>query len=234
MLYGHEHKRCSSLDIIKGVAIPPYTVANGGPYSSGQDCTPAPPPPPPSDPPPDILDPCNPQCTPIVFSLGNGGYELTGANDPVLFDISARGALSRIGWTARNAEQPFLWLDRNHTGRVDDGSELFGNATILRNGQRAGNGFIALAEYDANGDGVIDAHDPVWNSLMLWTDRNHDGISQPDEVQPISTSSITVIELSYHWTGRKDQYGNSFRYEGKLREGRRSRTFYDISFVNVP
>ncbi len=172
--------------------------------------------------------------SPIVFNLEEGGYRLTGVSEPVLFDITASGTPLRIGWTAPGAEEAFLWLDRNHNGRVDDGSELFGTATTLRGGQRAPNGFVALAEFDSNGDGVIDANDEVWSALQLWIDRNHDGISQPDEIQPISTSSISSISLEYHLTGRHDQYGNEFRFEGRLREGRHSRTFYDIFFVAVP
>jgi len=211
---------------------PVITVCMGGASRSvtANFMTSQPPPPPPTD----IQDACNPLCTPIIFNLGNGDYQLTGRSDPVLFDISATGTPSRIGWTARGTEEAFLWLDRNQNGRVDDGSELFGNATFLRNGQRAPNGFVALAEYDKNGDGLIDANDPVWNSLMLWVDRNHDGIAQLNEIQPIAASSITAIELSYHWTGRHDQFGNVLRYEGHLREGNHSRAFYDILFVAVP
>jgi len=198
-----------------------YTSGSG---QSAEECTPYPP----SDP-----DRCPPPGSPIVINLQNGDYELTGANDPVLFDIAASGIPRRIGWTAAGAEEAFLWVDRNHNGKVDDGSELFGNATPLQNGQRASNGFTALADLDSNGDGVIDNNDPIWNSLLLWVDRNHDGISQPDEIQPVSASSITVIELFYYWTGRRDQYGNTFRYEGRLRQEHRSKVFYDIFFVTV-
>jgi hypothetical protein len=36
-------------------------------------------------------------------------------------------------------------------------------------------GFAALAAYDSNGDGVIDANDPIYSQLRLWVDGNHDG-----------------------------------------------------------
>jgi hypothetical protein len=173
-------------------------------------------------------------CTPIIFNLGNGGYRLTGADNPVVFDINATGRPLRIGWTAPGENEAFLWLDRNRNGSVDDGSELFGTSTRLHNGQRAENGFIALAESDANHDGVIDGRDPIWNSLSLWYDYNHDGITQSGETESIGASSITEIGLSYHWTGRADQSGNMFRYEGRLKEGNRTRPFYDIFFVAVP
>jgi len=160
-----------------------------------------------------------------------GGYQLTGLDNPVSFDLAASGTKQTIGWTAPQSEDAFLWLDRNNNGIVDDGSELFGTSTPLRNGHTARNGFEALAELDANDDGAIDALDSTWTSLMLWTDRNHDGISQPDEIQPLAATSISALELNYHWAGRRDQYGNLFQFQALLHDGPRTRAFYDIFFI---
>jgi hypothetical protein len=167
---------------------------------------------------------------PLVISL-NGEYKFSGLGDPVSFDINAVGRKKTIGWTARGSEVGFLALDRNGNGLIDDGSELFGNGTSLRSGEKAENGFAALAQYDANGDGVIDASDPVWGRLLLWIDSNHNGISEPGELRHITDTSITAIELDYHAIARRDQFGNHFSYECRLREGRNSRSFYDVSFV---
>lgn len=177
---------------------------------------------------PDGTDTCS---EPILFNLGDGPYRLSGLDDPVSFDIHADGQRLKIGWTARNASVAFLALDRNGNGKIDDGAELFGNATPLAGGARAANGFEALARYDANGDGAIDAADPVWTSLLLWTDRNHDGVSQPDELQPIAVSEITRILLDHQWTGRRDASGNRFGYQGRARTSSGFRVFYDVFFV---
>jgi hypothetical protein len=200
----------------------------------------------PSPPPPDT-DPLNnndnsscPQyqnCnSPIVINLG-GGYELSDKNDPVMFDIDADGTPNRLAWTAAGAPMAFLALDRNTNGKIDDGAELFGNHTPLWAGV-APNGFAALAQYDANHDGIIDANDPIWSSLLLWTDLNHDGISQPAEIMPLSVSEVTAIDLDYHWTGRRDVSGNTFRYESHVRMDNTRhgdvRPVYDIYFVAVP
>jgi hypothetical protein len=171
---------------------------------------------------------------PIVFSLDNGSYHLSGLDDPVVFDIfgvGPRGGKPQIGWTARDSEVAFLAFDRNGNGGIDDGGELFGSATLLRDGTHAANGFDALAEYDDNADGLIDARDRIWQYLLLWEDRNHDGISQPEEVRQITNSTITAIELAHRWTNRKDGSGNFFGYEGRFHEGRHVRTFYDVFFV---
>jgi len=171
---------------------------------------------------------------PIVIRLSEPQWKLSSLRDPVQFDIHANGKKTILAWTAEGADIAFLALDRNGNGTIDDGSELFGNATPLPNGQPAPNGFAALAQYDANGDGVIDRNDPIWTALLLWVDRNHDGISQPDELTPVAQSAITSIELAHHWSGRRDPSRNFFRFEGLVHFGNRTSTFYDVFFVARP
>jgi hypothetical protein len=212
--------------------------------TSSEYCAPPPPPPPP---PPPVPDPgpggCIDNCgggtfdetgaggDPLVINL-HGPYKLTGLEDPVSFDISASGQPRATGWTARDSDIAFLALDRNGNGQIDDGSELFGNATPLNHGGRAPNGFEGLAQYDANADGIIDVSDPVWSSLLLWVDANHNGISEPSELSRLADSPITAIETQHHWTGRRDQSGNRFGYEGHLHEGHRTQTLYDVFFIH--
>jgi len=168
--------------------------------------------------------------SPIVVSLGAGRYELSGASDAVLFDMNADGVPERTTWTAAGAANGFLAFDRNGNGVIDDGSELFGDHTRLANGTAAPNGFEALRELDSNRDGVVDSRDTAWGRLLVWTDVNHDGISAPTELRHPSAWGLTAIQVDYHWTGRRDRYGNIFRYEGQARFGSTSRSCYDIYF----
>lgn len=176
-------------------------------------------------------------CSPIVINFENGSYRLTGANDPVLFDISGTGHAVRIGWTNSGADEAFLALDRDHDGRITSGVELFGTVTPLADGSIAGNGFKALAQYDDSHDGLIDEHDTIWSQLLLWRDWNHDGISQPSELTPVTASSWKAISLDHHWTGRRDSWGNTFRYESRvwIANGTKvtPRPVYDIFFMPV-
>lgn len=211
-----------------------------GSWQSTEACTPDPPPTP-GDGAEQKSDDngCTGSCnSPIVINLGGGAYSLSGAGDPVAFDIDANGTLDHIGWTAAGAPLAFLALDRNHNGTIDNGSELFGNHTALPNGTVAANGFDALVPYDLNHDGTIDQNDPVWSLLVLWTDQNHDGVSQVSEITPVSQSALIGIGLDYHWTGRRDVSGNTFRYQSSVWIGssRRStpRPAYDIFFVSGP
>lgn len=180
---------------------------------------------------------CGDDCSPIIINFENGDYRLTGANSPVRFAMNPQREPVLMGWTAAGADEAFLWLDRNHNGRVTSGAELFGNFTPLRNGDFAKNGFEALREFDDNHDGVIDENDAIWSELLLWRDLNHNGVSEPDEITPLSASDLTAIDLHDHWTGRSDTQGNSFRYESlvsiRSHSGHtvRKQPVYDIFFV---
>ncbi len=178
--------------------------------------------------------------SPIIINFENGDYRLTGRNAPVLFDMAGNGHPTMMGWTVAGADEAFLWLDRNHNGKVTSGAELFGNFTPLQNGQLARNGFEALRELDANSDGVIDKRDPIWPRLMLWRDFNHNGISEPNELAPLEGSGVTSIDLHDHWTGRHDSWGNKFKYESLVSmtnasgHGVHRQPVYDIFFVPLP
>jgi hypothetical protein len=94
------------------------------------------------------------------------------------------------------AVTPWIALDLDGDGAITSGAELFGSSTVLANGARASNGFVALAALDANGDGVLDTRDPMFSRLVLWTDRNGDHRSTPDELSPLS-SKVTSISLAF-------------------------------------
>lgn len=176
--------------------------------------------------------------SPIILDLGEQSYRLTSIPGGVQFDLRNEGRRPQMAWTRLGGENAFLALDRNGNGRIDDGSELFGNYTPLRSGALAQNGFVALAEFDGNSDRVVDARDPAWQVLLLWTDRNHDGWSTPDEVQPIAHSMVIALGTEYRSIRKRDQWGNLFRYMSKfrLRDGGREhqRTYYDVFLQIAP
>jgi len=183
-------------------------------------------------------DYCPPECfdcgpilySPIAFKTHPGPWRLTSIGNGVSFDIDGSGMKRFVAWTAADSEIAFLALDRNGNGVIDAATELFGFGTPLLNGKRARNGFIALADFDMNQDGVIDASDPVWSSLLLWIDRNHDGVSQPDELIRVASSGMTAIELGHTWRVGRDASGNFFGYSAQVHFGARVDTFRDIFF----
>ena len=87
-------------------------------------------------------------------------------------------------------------LDRNHNGLIDDGGELFGSGTLLADGSHASDGFAALAEMDANADGVIDTRDASFKSLAVWVDANSDGQTQAGELKGLDALGISALHLA--------------------------------------
>lgn len=173
----------------------------------------------------------------INMSSNTAQYHLTSANDGVMFDMNGDGVKHRISWTAAESIVAFLAMDRNGNGQVDDGTELFGNHTRKRDGTRAKHGFEALADLDdpVHKDGAITPADSIYSRLLLWTDSNHNGISEPSELSSVADAGIISIDTTYLTRRRRDQFGNRYRFEGDavIVEGNqtRQRRIFDVFFV---
>ena len=190
---------------------------------------------------------CSPGGSPILVDTTGRGFQLTSAEDGVVFDIQGTGQPVRIAWTAPKSGNAFLALDRNHNGTINSGKELFGNYTAQPpcpgGGSSCRNGYRGLAEFDkpengGNGDGIIDERDAVFSHLLLWIDENHNGISEPNELHTLPELGVYSISLHYrddqHFF---DQYGNWFHYQPALNPdpqdgtSKDGRVTYDVFFV---
>ena len=130
--------------------------------------------------------------------------------------FNADGFAEQTGWVGPS--DGLLSMDRNGNGVIDDGSELFGDETLLKNGQMAENGFQALADFDDNNDGKIDSQDSVWSQLRAWVDANTDGVSQADEMHSMSALDIASISLNSTTVNTTDAQGNTENRAGTFQE----------------
>ncbi|KAF0190858.1 MAG: Hemolysin-type calcium-binding region [Gammaproteobacteria bacterium] len=91
-------------------------------------------------------------------------------------------------------------LDRNNNGTIDSGRELFGDATLIPDGQggqrNAIDGFEALAAQDTNNDGLVNSSDTNFASLRIWQDLNQDGLSQANELFTLAQKDIVAITVA--------------------------------------
>lgn len=139
--------------------------------------------------------------SPLLMDLHRNGFQFSKPNTGVYFDLNGNGDLQHIQWVAENTDDAFLAQDLNRNGIIDDGSELFGVGTLLElKNKQALNGFSALEQYDnielgGNEDQLISSEDDVWNRLVLWTDRNADGISTKNEIIKLKKEHIINIDI---------------------------------------
>ena len=121
-------------------------------------------------------------CALIVSTNPRSSYTLTSADRGVRFDVDADGDLDQVAWTEAGTDVAFLALDRDSDGRISSGQELIGDRTV----PGARNGVRALTELAAQPEPLSTVHSgiPVFETLRLWTDANHNGVSEADELKP--------------------------------------------------
>lgn len=198
----------------------------------------------------DICSPCNPspselqECvniggtydwvscfcgaSPIVLDIDGDGFDLTNAQNGILFDIIGRGSAYQVAWTSANSDDAWLALDRNQNNRIDDGKELFGDNSEQPFGQNPRQGFASLGMFDAaerggNGDGKITRRDLIFRKLRLWQDRNHNGVSEPEELSRLPALDVVAVRLDYRQSRCRDEHGNWFKYRAKIRDRQNAR-----------
>ena len=182
---------------------------------------------------------CSYDGCPVLIDIGASGFTLTDLAEGVSFDLDGDGEANQVSWTTPQSDDAWLALDRNHNGLIDDGTELFGNYTPQPKSKEP-NGFLALAVFDqeargGNRDGRITEDDEIFSSLVLWKDRDHDGVSTPAELESLEDAGIAVIELAYFSSSRRDRYGNTFRYSTRIwlkAGGRRLATDVFLKFTS--
>jgi len=177
--------------------------------------------------------------SPLVLAFNQAEHLTTlHVGEGVNFDLKGQGATQQTGWVAPD-RGAFLAIDLNNNGKIDDGRELFGQASKLANGQDAVNGFEALAAYDKNKDGVIDAKDPVFKKLKLWFDLKTDGRTQRGELVSLNRMNVKKISLEYKEVAQDKQMDNENRvlyrakFFGPKSCGDAGCTVFDVFFNNV-
>ena len=154
------------------------------------------------------------QYDPLALDLNGNGIETLAANghDGALFDHERLGIRTATGWIHCN--DGILVYDRNGDGKINDGGEIFGDNTLLKNGKTAAHGFEAAADLDDNGDGKLDAADSAFGKLGVWRDLNHNGISEEGEIFALKELRIKSLNLGYTQADKDLGNGNTLAEVG--------------------
>ncbi len=125
---------------------------------------------------------------PIVLDLDGNGIRASGLKDGQLFDINADGKMDLTSFILGG--DGLLALDRNRNGKIDDGSELFGDQL------GASNGFEELRKLDDNKDGIVNSKDRAFANLSLLTTI----ADRPGELQltSLAQAGVAALRLAYH------------------------------------
>jgi Ca2+-binding RTX toxin-like protein len=127
--------------------------------------------------------------SPLVLDLDGDGVELTtfnGATTATFFDVDGDGFAEQTAWVG--ADDGLLARDIDESGTIDSVVELFGSPGV--------DGFALLAEFDSNGDHLIDQYDNVWSELIVWQDTNGDAETQSGELYSLSGLGIVSFDLA--------------------------------------
>ncbi len=109
---------------------------------------------------------CHVNGSPIIIDWDGSGIHLTTAEGGIMWTFFPAQAPVQVAWIDRSSTNAFLVYDRNGNGIIDNASEMFGNLTPQPPSAKP-NGFLALAEFDSNGDGIINAKDTNWSKLQV-------------------------------------------------------------------
>lgn len=174
--------------------------------------------------------------SPLAIDLDGDGVETVSVDNGVYFDHDGNGFAEKTGWIGK--DDGILVRDLNNNGQIDDGSELFGDQTILSNGEKAANGFEALADLDSNHDGVFDGDDDAFGEIKVWQDLNQNGVVDDGELKTLNEAGITSINLNYQNQTITDNNGNEHNQTGSFTKtdattGTITDVWFDVDYADT-
>ncbi len=151
------------------------------------------------------------------------------------FALNPKDTSNWVIWKA-NGNRPLVVYDPKKSGKIKDGSMLFGNYTFGGRGKSKTpweNGYEALASLDLNKDGFLKGSE--LKDISLWFDDNSNAISEVSEVVDATKHGLKSLKVSFDLEDEfKDLYSiNGFTLEtdSKVLSGR-TVDWYSGSYVN--
>jgi hypothetical protein len=165
---------------------------------------------------------------PIILDLGADGISFTDVANGVSFDADGDGDEEQIAWTT--GEDGVLALDVDGSGAIENGTEIF--SPDFAGGGHV-NSVAALATLDSNDDSVIDAGDDRFDELLVWTDTNHDGVSDGGELHSLADLGIESIDLAAVFAASEIDGQHVFATGTFTLEGGETRDYVGVNFSST-
>lgn len=174
---------------------------------------------------------CTIEATPLIIDLGDEDSTAAAAANWVTFDLDGKGTKQHTTWL-NSKHHAFLALDRDGSGCIENGSELFGE---YYSGAVFEDGFKALETLDENHDGKIDALDKDFSKLRLWQDAGTgglpDGTCDKRELKPLAAYGIESISLeSWGVNSQYDFFGSRVGKVSRAFSQDKTYRVLDVSF----
>lgn len=123
---------------------------------------------------------------PLMLNLNGGVVELTDQ----WFDFDLLGDGSNQGLLKTTQGSGYLAFDKDNSGSIDSGKELFGPST--------NNGFDELRQYDEDGNGWIDESDSIYSQLGMLTFNEDGAVFVSAKDAELGAIYLGAIESDYH------------------------------------
>lgn len=158
---------------------------------------------------------------PLLLDLDGDGIETISVSNGRYFDYAGDGFAEATGWVG--SDDGILVRDLNSDGHVNDGTELFGDFTVLQNNTVASGGFSALADLDSNSDGEIDYQDAEFASLKV--------LKGDGQLFTLAELGIESLSLTHSSSSMVDDAGNTQMRLGSYSTASNTRELADYSLA---
>ncbi len=128
---------------------------------------------------------------PVAIDLDGDGLEIVSLGDSTtIIDTDGDGDKERTAWIG--ADDGFIITDLDGDGTLSSSDELF----IAQQTAENDTDLEALATlYDTNKDGVLNAEDEQFDSILVFQDKNQDGKADVGEVSTLKELNIQNISV---------------------------------------
>ncbi|MBC8742008.1 hypothetical protein F6X40_36325 [Paraburkholderia sp. UCT31] len=180
---------------------------------------------------------------PLLLDLtpDHSGIKTTPPSDKVLFDHEGSGFAAPYAWAAPNigilAYDPDGLLEahaRQGLRPVDNGTQLFGDATKFDDGYKPNSSFDALMHLAGPDTVTLDPSHPVWKKVKVWVDStDKDGALARGRLLSLDEAGIAKILLTPQTvTNGTDANGNKRKRESTfIMKNGEARTIGEYSLV---